>query len=583
MGEEQVNPKNIMYLEAVVDSHANGVIAVNREGIITIFNRTAEDMLGIKAKDVVGLILKDVIPNSFQLDTYMKMGKPQLNKHIRINKSSVMANISPITEDGEYQGAIAVIQNFTHIKALVEEFANTKDMLKTLETILENSYEGIVVVDKHAVVTMINKSYARFLGIKQEEAKGKHITEISENTKLPNTIETGRIEIGQIHYSGKNKMIVMRIPIFEGDNIVGAIEKILFKDIKELRALVQKLDKMEDELKYYKGELKRISGTRYNFSNIVAVSEKRKKMVELAQKAAKTNSTVLICGESGTGKELFAQAVHNASYRCYGSFIRVNCAAVPADLLESELFGYEKGAFTGALSEGKPGKFELANGGTIFLDEIGDMPLAMQSKLLRVLQEREIERVGGNYLIDLDIRVIAATNKNLEKMVERREFREDLYYRLNVVRIDIPPLRETKEDLKHLIERILSEFNDKNNLQIEGVSEEVFDCFNSYNWPGNVRELRNVLERAVNLCDGNIIELKDLPLSLKKRMDAGDTIKVAGCGTQAGRLDEIVRQAEIQAILAALKKTGGNKKKASELLGIHRSGLYQKLKAYNIK
>lgn len=578
-----MNQKNIEYLETVLNSSSNGVIAINKAGIITIFNKTAEEMIGICSKDVIDSILKDVIPNSFQLDTYMKMGKPQLNKKIRINNSTVIANINPIIEDKEYKGAIAVIQDFTYMKVLVEEFANTKDMLKTLETILENSYEGIVVVDKNAVVTMINKSYARFFGVKQEEAIGRHITEISQNTRLHSTVETGRIEIGQIHYSGKNKMIVMRIPIFEGDKIVGAIGKILFRDIKELRSLVQKIDKMENEIKYYKGELKRISGAKYNFSNIVAVSDKRKKIVKLAKKAARTDSTVLICGESGTGKELFAQAIHNLSLRCYGSFVRVNCAAVPADLLESELFGYEKGAFTGARSEGKPGKFELADGGTIFLDEIGDMPLRMQSKLLRVLQEREVERVGGNYLMDLDIRIVAATNKNLENMVKQGEFREDLYYRLNVIRIGIPPLRETKKDLDYLIKRILAEFKDQIGLEINGVSKEVINSFNNYSWPGNVRELRNILERAANLCEDDIIELKDLPVSLSQTFDIDTNIHATNSGTQVVKLEYAVKQAEIQAILAALDRTGGNKRKAADILGIHRSGLYQKLKAYNIQ
>jgi len=571
-------------LKAVLNSVYNGIIAVNTHGIITTFNKAAEKILGIPGEQAIGLPLTEVIPNSFQLDTLLKMGKPIPGKQLKIKNSTVVTNINPIMEDGSCVGAVAVFQDITEIKELMEELANTKNLVKTLETILENSYEGIVVVDRNGIITTINRSFARFLGVKPEEAIGRHITEVSPNTKLHQTVETGRIEIGEIHYLGKNRMIVMRIPIFEGEEIVGAIGKILFRDIKELKALVQKIGSMEDELKYYKGELKRIRGAKYNFNNIVAVSKKRKKVIRLAQKAAQTDSTVLICGESGTGKELFAHAIHNSSLRRYGSFIRVNCAAIPSQLLESELFGYEKGAFTGARKEGKPGKFELANGGTIFLDEIGEMPVEMQSKLLRVLQEREIERVGGNALLDIDVRVIAATNKNLEKLVKQGRFREDLYYRLNVMRIDIPPLRETKKDLEPLVKKIINEIREHLGINVKGVSREVLDAIYAYDWPGNVRELKNILERAANMCDDSIIELKHLPLFLREKVrKSGPICNKSHKEQEVLPLKEVVKQAEIRAIRAALDATGGNKKEAARLLGIHRSGLYQKLKAYNIE
>lgn len=459
----------------------------------------------------------------------------------------------------------------------------TENLINTLNTLLENSYEGILIVDKNGIVTTINTSFARFLLLKPSEIIGKHILEVSPDSKLIDILETGKIEVGEILHLGKNKMIVMRIPIFKGDEIVGAICKILFRDIKELKSLVKKIDMMENELKYYKGKLKGTQGAKYDFTNIVATSEKRKMIIELAKKVSRTDSTVLITGETGTGKELIAHSIHNSSLRRYGPFVRVNCAAIPKELMESELFGYEKGAFTGARSDGKIGKFCLANGGTIFLDEIGDMPLTMQTKLLRVLQEKEVEPVGANYVLDLNVRVIAATNKNIKEMVQKQKFREDLYYRLNIMSINLPPLRETKSEILPLIKKILNEFNNKLGLNIEKVSNEVLDVFNTYNWPGNIRELHNILEIGVNMCENNIISLKDLPtLFPQSPKEISPDIALDSNKTDSFSLKEAIIDSEIKAIKKALNATKGNKVKAAKLLGIHRSSLYQKLTQYNI-
>lgn len=466
---------------------------------------------------------------------------------------------------------------------LFNPLTNTETLMNTLNTLLENSYEGIIVIDKDGIITTVNSSFARFLLTKPEEITGKHILEVSPDSKLVNILETGKIEIGELAYLGKNKMIVMRIPIFKDDEIVGAIGKILFRDIKELKSLVKKIDMMENELKYYKGKCNGTQGAKYDFTNIIAVSDKRSEMVQLAKKVSRTDSTVLITGETGTGKELVAHSIHNNSLRRYGPFVRINCAAIPKELLEAELFGYEKGAFTGAKSEGKPGKFSAANGGTIFLDEIGDMPLSMQTKLLRVLQEKEVQPVGANYVLDLDVRVIAATNKNLKEMVTQNKFREDLYYRLNIIALTVPPLRETKKDLIPLTQKIVNEFNDKLNLNIKGVSEEVIETFKRYNWPGNIRELHNVLEIGVNFCEKDVIELKDLPTSfLENFKESCKDVAITREDTEVLCLKDAITLAEIDAIKKALASTKGNKAKAAKILGIHRSSLYQKLTQYHL-
>jgi transcriptional regulator with PAS, ATPase and Fis domain len=281
---------------------------------------------------------------------------------------------------------------------------------------------------------------------------------------------------------------------------------------------------------------------------------------------------VLITGESGTGKEVFANVIHEMSNRRDNNFIKINCAAIPENILESELFGYEDGAFTGARRGGKIGKFELADQGTIFLDEIGDMSFDMQAKLLRVLQEKEIERVGGNTVKKINVRIIAATNQNLQEKIKRGEFREDLYYRLNVIALELPPLRERVEDIPLLCEYFLKKYNDKFGIYIEKIDDEAMDCLKKYSWPGNIRELENAIERAYNLIDGNVIKLKHLP---EKIVSNNRPLCV-------GSLNKTLNEIEKQRIIDALKASGGNKSKAAKMLGINRAGLYQKLKKHGI-
>ena len=312
-------------------------------------------------------------------------------------------------------------------------------------------------------------------------------------------------------------MSLPRMPIIKDGEVVGAVGKLMFRDVKDLKVLARKFNSLQSELEYYKEELRKVQGGKYTFDSIIGSSEKMEWLKAIGIKAAKGSSTVLILGESGTGKELFAHAVHTQSPRRYNPFIKVNCAAVPENLLESELFGYDDGAFTGARKGGKPGKFELANTGTIFLDEIGDMTMSMQAKLLRVLQEREIERVGATKTLKVDVRVVAATNRDLEQMIEQGEFRQDLYYRLNIISLNIPPLRERREDILPLCSNLLKKIHNRTPHDVEGVSPEALDYLLGYEWPGNVRELENVLERAINLMDGETFILTEhLPIAVKK-------------------------------------------------------------------
>jgi transcriptional regulator with PAS, ATPase and Fis domain len=349
----------------------------------------------------------------------------------------------------------------------------------------------------------------------------------------------------------------------------------MFKDARDVGKLAKKLSVLESKVEFYEKELYSLRSTRYTIDSIVGISESIRFLKKEALRASSNNLPVLITGESGTGKELFAQAIHHASRRKIHPFIRINCAAIPKDLLESELFGYERGAFTGARSEGKPGKFELAQHGTIFLDEIGDLPLEMQPKLLRVLEEKEFERVGGNTIIKSDFRLIAASNQNLEEMLNNGRFRKDLYYRLNVIPIHILPLRKRREDIIPMARYLLTQIAQEASLSNLDLDPEAEEMLLKYDWPGNVRELINVLERILSSLEDTLIHLSDVPFYLFQGQGMSKTAENAS-------LKKIQSRTERDTILHALKSTDYNKSRAAKFLGIHRTLLYKKMKKYDL-
>lgn len=364
---------------------------------------------------------------------------------------------------------------------------------------------------------------------------------------------------------------VSRLPIVDEHNrVIGIVT-----GNDALQALEKKTRR---SLSYYKQELTRTRDYQYTFDNLIGRGERIKWLKREAQVAARTNSTILISGESGTGKELLAHAIHCASPRRNAPFIKVNCAAVPEHLLESELFGYEEGSFTGAKKGGKLGKFELADGGTIFLDEIGDMPLAMQAKLLRVLQEREVEKIGRTDVVRVDVRVIAATNKDLEQMVKDKEFREDLYYRLNVIDLHLPALRDRREDIPLLIEHFLKTLGTELGRKIKGITPQAESLLVQYDWPGNIRELRNSLERAIALSMNDVLDVEDF----KGLSGTEAPFRQKVSAMPVGTLAEAVEQAERETIKNALSYTNYNKVAAARILGVHRSLLYRKLKQHGL-
>jgi transcriptional regulator with PAS, ATPase and Fis domain len=387
--------------------------------------------------------------------------------------------------------------------------------------------------------------------------------------------KTGKAEINKAHNIKGKDMVVQRIPIMRDGKVVAVFGQVIFKRVSDVGKLARELSFLQSKLKLYEAELLSLRAERYTFDSILGTNAMILNLKKEALRASAKNFPVLITGESGTGKEMFAQAIHNASPRRLHPFIRINCASIPRELLESELFGYEKGAFTGASPSGKYGKLELAHNGTVFLDEIGDMPYEMQPKLLHVLEEKELERIGGVVPVKSDFRLIAASNQPIEEMVREGRFRKDLFYRLNVIRLHLPPLRERRSDIIPIAKSLLQGMAENSSfpeIRIHPAAEEILL---NYDWPGNIRELVNVLSRITCLLERDTIQPYDIPLFLRQDKEAK-----GGCAPTS--FDSLLDAAGKNAVLSALTSTGNNKTAAAALLGIHRTHLYKKMKKYGI-
>jgi len=458
-----------------------------------------------------------------------------------------------------------------------QQLIEIKNIKGELDAILNSVQEGIEVADTDGTVKYVNPSFTKISGISAEGRIGKNIFRASPNGALTRCLRTRQPVFGHRSVIGGTNIEVVSnaAPIYAGRNgeMVGAV--VVFQPLTDVMRLMDQLQRQSRLLERLSVKFGEVTSAKYSFEDVLGTNHALCQVVEMARKIADTNSTVLIMGESGTGKELFAHAIHNTSSRRSFPFIRVNCAAIPETLLESEFFGYEKGAFTGA-TESKMGKFELANRGTIFLDEIGDMPHQLQGKLLRVLQEREIERVGGTQPKPVDVRVIAATNRDLAKLIAAGTFREDLYYRLKVIELTMPPLRARKEDIPLLVENALTRFNRLLGKRIRNFSSEALAEMKRYDWPGNLRELENVVERAVVTADGETITAAKLgPLADFPKRD------LSLRDTDVMTFEEMERRL----IGMAIAKYGHNldgKKQAAAALGISLATLYNKLRKYGL-
>lgn len=506
---------NIITAESVYSNIESGLVVVDLQNVIIIYNKEAEKLFGKPAEEVLGKRVEEVIPES-RLPEVIRTEQPILGYTRTIGKATVVMNSTPIIENGKLSGAISTFEDVSKLMEITWEFEEVKELKEKYYQILEAVQDGICVFDQKGIVTYCNRAYREIVG--EEITEGVDIHKISPNGNRVKVLEKGQKIMGAISHKKNGRSIVANIvPIIVNQQIMGGISVV--KNLSEIQELVDRISHLSARTEYLEEELNRRQKLNPAFNRIVGISSKLYDAMRLASKTADNNFNVLIRGESGTGKELIAEAIHYSSERANHAFVRVNCAAIPENLLESELFGHVKGAYTGAIKT-RVGKFELADKGTIFLDEIGELDKSMQAKMLRVIQKKEFQRVGDDKTITVDARIIAATNRNLEEMVEQGDFREDLYYRLNVIPIWLPPLRERKEDIPVLAEHFLDKIAEEMHSEPKRIAPEAMEALMNYSWPGNIRELENVMERINILADGQEIYPTDLPHYINENYSA---------------------------------------------------------------
>jgi len=567
-------------IELILNSTHDAMIGVDAEGIITLFNKAAERLTGIDSEAALGKPVAEVV-NDTRLPYILETGDSELNRQQNLGNIKIVTNRMPVKDKkGRIIGAVAVFRDITDVIELAEEITNLKEMQSMLAAIFYATQDAISVVDQNGLGVMINPAYTRITGLNEKDIIGKPANvDIAEGesihmqvikTKKP--IKGALMKVGPLH----KEVLVNAAPIMVDGELRGSVGVI--HDMSEI-------SKLSDELKNAKDIIRSLEA-KYTFEDIIGKDPLLVAAVEKGKKAAEIPITVLLRGESGTGKEIFAHSIHNASERKYRKFVRVNCSAIPETLLESELFGYEEGAFTGARKGGRKGLFEEADKGTIFLDEIGEIPPGTQSKLLRVLQEREFVRVGGTKSISVDARVIAATNVDLEAAIDNGSFRADLYYRLNVLPIKIPPLRMRKGDIYDLCLFFIKKLNQQYGRNVQDISQQAIRHLKEYNWPGNVRELENVIGRAIiNMKLGDTIILDSHLPQFERLLRKGEPQTVQGeeYSGVSMTLEDVVEQAEKRYIEQIIKECNNNKTKAARLMDISLRSLYYKLERYGLE
>ena len=566
------------FLESAVEmmlTNSRDEVVIAKDIDISKFNGNVE---GIITKSDIGKLKRNRIDFKQPVGKYMTKdiiftSPYELIKDARdlMIKNSIGRLL--VVDKGQLVGIVTtqILLNSYYLK--VEEMENQ------FSSILENLHEAVCVVNSKGIVTFWNKKSEKLYGIPQSEIVGKDINDFFTNALITRALKEKRPFENLVHEPKRNSNVVLSaIPIVYEGNLIGVVST--DRDIDEITKLSAELEREKSKVELLQEQMKTIIEDKYSFGSIIGKSKAYVDAMMLAKKIARTDASVLITGESGTGKEVFARAIHHESGR-KGSFVPINCSAIPYNLLESELFGYVEGAFTGALKKGKSGKFELANGGTIFLDEIGDMPVEMQTKLLRVLQDGVINRIGSEKAIMVDVRIISATNKDLKLLMKEGKFREDLYYRLNVVHIYLPPLRERKEDIPDLVKTFVEEFSRKNAKGHIEITPEVMKILTNYRWNGNIRELRNTIERLVILSSDGKIGVNLLQDEIVNYINDNQDFEEENANDFD--LQKNVANMEKNMIRNAMKEVGGNKAKAAELLNIKRSTLYYKLNQYNMQ
>ncbi|MCF6095735.1 sigma 54-interacting transcriptional regulator [Thermovorax subterraneus] len=522
---------------------------------------TLADVLGL---DLISVVVRDEKAAYKQILEITSQGvRNFIGDTIGIELVAQMGFNGSLIESGKE----AIFSSINEARRVLNIRRKERERAERFRVIMDFIRDGIVAVDENGNITIYNNSAREIFKKEESEVKKDHLDFI-KFTKIKEVLETGEMQIGELQRINDDTIVVAnRVPIIVDGKIKGVVAT--YQDVTQIQKMEQKIRK---ELQQKGLQAK------YHFEDIVHRSKVMEDTIKRAKKYAKIDSTtVLILGESGTGKELFAHSIHNESPRAKGPFVAINCAALPESLLESELFGYAEGAFTGAKRGGKMGLFEMAHRGTIFLDEIGDMPLNLQARLLRVIQEKEVMRLGDDRIIPVDVRIIASTNRNLEEAVEKGLFRSDLYYRLNILRLEIPPLRERKEDIPLLVDIYIKKYAKSMRKCVKGITVEALEYLKGLDYPGNVRELRGIIERAVAITDSEYIDIDDIKVSDNKAQ--AKHAEVSGDLFNVGSLKEL----EEYAIKKALEAAGNNITKAAKILGVDRTTIWRKVKKMSLK
>jgi PAS domain S-box-containing protein len=553
-----------------------GVFTVNRERQITSFNETVERLTGFREEEVLGkkcheIFFSDLCHGRCMYPQEVEVeGKPHV---FEMDISDQEGNLHRITKlvspllgsEGQVTGCIEVFQDFSVYNQLLDRIRYDEHRLKL---ILDNLDIGIFTVNRGGHITSFNSMAEKITGYQRQEIVGQHHAKLTgcdrpgETCSLKESISTGK-SLANLHrrlFTKDGRNLPIRASFMalrnEAGNTIGGLET--FQDL----SLIQQLN--------------RAISNKYSFADMIGKDGVMQQIFEILPVVAESEANVLVEGPTGTGKDLLAKIIHNASQRREKPFVKVNCAALPDNLLESEMFGYVKGAFTGA-DKDKPGRFQEADGGSIFLDEIGDMPLALQAKLLRVLEDREFYPLGGRKLCRVDVRIMAATNQILENLVKEKRFREDLFYRLNVMRLELPPLKERRGDISLLINNFINKYNATKETTVSKIAEDAMEILLNYDYPGNVRELENVVEHAFVLCRGEVIERKHLPMYLQKARGS-----LQGEIISRPEPTESRDAWERERLVDALKEHSWHRQKAAQALGMDRTTLWRKMKKYNI-
>ncbi|WP_405101280.1 sigma 54-interacting transcriptional regulator [Oceanobacillus sp. FSL H7-0719] len=563
--------------ELILNHIRDGMIVIDNQQTVQFVNKQAEEIVGCSREDFLGKHIREVITNS-RLPEVLSTQVKEINKKFELNngKQIISTRIPIITDNGHLVGAFTVFKDITEVMKLAEENTDLIEVKNMLEAIIKSSYEAISVVDENGNGIMINPAYTRITGLAEQDVIGKPAdVDIYEGESMHmKVLQTGkafhgvRMKVGQY----KKEVIVNVAPIIVNNTVRGSVG--VLHDVTEIKSLTRELKRAQ--------QIIRSLEARYTFDDVIGSSPELRLALEQAKVGARTPATVLLRGESGTGKELFAHAIHNESVRKHNIFIRVNCAAIDEFLLESELFGVEADTSDKSKQDIKIGVFEEANHGSVFLDEIGELSLKMQAKILHMLQENEIVRVGGTEPIKVDVRIITATNINLEKAIMNRTFREDLYYRLNRLPIFIPSLSERTADIAELSHHLIQKLNVDYSRSVRSISDEALHLLEHYHWPGNVRELENVLGRAMIYMDmqEETIKKEYLP---KLEHSTGKEKRASLLFSNTEPLNEAVEKFEKEYIYDVYKSNSFNKTKTAQALDISIRNLYYKIEKYQLE